>query len=430
VSLIVLVGAIVCGFRAIRTEVARIPLGLMVLSVAMYSGRRVVGPIINRLPGGTDILLHRYIIGVHLAGMLLAGIGAVWIFRLAATALGRVFRFRAGAIAAIALVSALAIVVMLPVLNDRKEYAHANDFFIDGQVEAGKTVGRDVTALIDIAKQRNDGRIYAGSSGNWGSQVRISQVPLYQLPAQLDTDSIGFYLRTSSLSTDIEPYFNDADPAQYDLFNIKYVLLPNDRKPTVPATLLAQQGNYSLYEVSTSGYFEVVDTTEPMAADRTNMAAVFVPYISSPAVAQFRHPLVAFNGGTTVAPSTSTSAPYTGPPGSVDWTDVSLDDGRFTGQVQAARPAWVMLKESYYPRWTASVDGVAVKPQMLAPSFVGVPVPAGTHLVVFKYRSGSSYPALIVFGVLVLIGLVLTPVLWRRYRRRTKGKRADVAASA
>ena len=34
-----------------------------------------------------------------------------------------------------------------------------------------------------------------------------------------------------------------------------------------------------------------------------------------------------------------------------------------------------MLKESYYPRWTATVGNEAVKTQMLAPSFVGVPYP-------------------------------------------------------
>ena len=80
VSILVLVGAVVCLLRSVRSEVARVPLGLMLLSLLMYSGRGVVGPVINHLPGGTNILLHRYIIGVHLAGMLLAGIGAAWAF--------------------------------------------------------------------------------------------------------------------------------------------------------------------------------------------------------------------------------------------------------------------------------------------------------------------------------------------------------------
>ena len=36
---------------------------------------------IDRLPGGSDVHLQRYIVGVHVAGLLLAGIGAVTVIR-------------------------------------------------------------------------------------------------------------------------------------------------------------------------------------------------------------------------------------------------------------------------------------------------------------------------------------------------------------
>ena len=67
------------------------------------------------------------------------------------------------------------------------------------------------------------------------------------------------------------PYFNENDPAQYDLFNVKYVLLPPGRQPTVPASQRrsSQIQGYTLWEVPTSGYLEVVDTTEPMYANRS-----------------------------------------------------------------------------------------------------------------------------------------------------------------
>jgi hypothetical protein len=61
---------------------------------------------------------------------------------------------------------------------------------------------------------------------------------------------------------------------------------------------------------------------------------------------------------------------------------------------------------------------------MLAPSFVGVPVPAGTHLVVFKYRPRSSYPALFALGAFVLLGIALGPTMWRRWSRWRKSKAA------
>jgi Bacterial membrane protein YfhO len=427
ISLLVAAGAFICIAEFRRLEVARVPLGLMALSLLLYSGRTVVGPVIDRLPGGTDLLLHRFIIGVHFAGIMLAGLGAVGIFRLVVSAGRQVMQFE-GRQVGVAIACVLCVVLIWPVLVNRKHYGDSNTFFVKGQVAADHTYGADAVALINIAKQRNDGRIYAGSSTNWGTTTRIDQVPIYQLPAQHETDGIGFYLRVSSLSTDIEPYFDETDPAQYDLFNVKYVLTPATRQPTVPATLIATRGDYKLWEVKTSGYLEVVDTTEAVRADRTDMAAVFTPYITSSAVRQLRVPLVAFDGKATPKPSSSLFTPSAGSPGVVDWSNAALADGRFTGQVTASRPSWVMLKESYYPRWTATVDGKPVQPQMLAPSFVGVPVPAGTHLVVFKYRPRSSYPLLFALSAFVLLAFALGPLMWRRWNRRKRPSKESRAA--
>jgi hypothetical protein len=190
--------------------------------------------------------------------------------------------------------------------------------------------------------------------------------------------------------------------------------LPRSRRPAVAATLLATRGAYRLWQVPTSGYLEVVDTTAPVNANNRNMRAVMAPYLASSQVAALRHPLVSFDGHATPAPSLRSDAPDSGPPGSVVRSEESLTDGSFTGSVHATRPAWVMLKESYSPRWTATVDGKAVPTAMVAPSFVGVPVPSGTHTVVFRYRPSSAYPAYFAIGAVTLVALVVVPVLWRR----------------
>ncbi len=423
VSLLVAAGAVVCCVRARRQEVGRVLLGLMVLSLVLYSGHRVVGPVMDHLPGGANILLHRYVIGVHLAGMFMAGVGGTWAFRSIARGARAVLRVRYGPVIAGAIAGVIAIAVLAPVLNDRKQYADADRFWIDGQREADAVSRNDIAALIDIAKQRGDGRVYAGASGNWGAQVKLDQVPLYQLPAQQDADSLGFYLRTNSLSADLEPYFNDAVPAHYDLFNVKYVVLGGGHRPVVPATAVASRGDYTLWQVATSGYLEVVDTTQPVEANNRSMAAVMIPYLGSSDVARYRHPLVAFDGARPPPPSASTSDAYTGPPGDVSWSSVSYADGRFSGGVHASRAAWVMLKESYSPRWTAYVDGKRVKTSMVAPSFVGAPVPVGDHIVVFKYEPTSWYPELILFGALVLFALLFGPSVLRRARERAPSSR-------
>jgi uncharacterized membrane protein YfhO len=78
----------------------------------------------------------------------------------------------------------------------------------------------------------------------------------------------------------------------------------------------------------------------------------------------------------------------------------------------------VLLKATYDPRWSATVDGVDVATAMVAPSFVGVPIPAGRHSIVFEYQPYPYYWLLIAIGLLTQLALV---VGWRRSRRRKPG---------
>jgi uncharacterized membrane protein YfhO len=78
----------------------------------------------------------------------------------------------------------------------------------------------------------------------------------------------------------------------------------------------------------------------------------------------------------------------------------------------------VMLKASFDPRWQVTVDGVALAPEMIAPSFVGRTVPAGRHVVRFVYEPFPRYDLLLTIGALTLLGLGLLP---GRFARRGSG---------
>jgi hypothetical protein len=54
---------------------------------------------------------------------------------------------------------------------------------------------------------------------------------------------------------------------------------------------------------------------------------------------------------------------------------------------------------------------------MIAPSLVGVEVPAGQHVIVFHYKSYSHYPILVTIGIATLLGLALWPYRKRLLRR-------------
>ena len=82
VSLLVAVGLGVCVARIRVDTRARALVAVWALSLILYFGRSTLGPLLNLLPGGSDLPLHRYINGVHLAGLMLAGVGAMWLVRL------------------------------------------------------------------------------------------------------------------------------------------------------------------------------------------------------------------------------------------------------------------------------------------------------------------------------------------------------------
>jgi hypothetical protein len=251
--------------------------------------------------------------------------------------------------------------------------------------------------------------------------------------ANRDVDAIGFTFRTiASLSTDVEAAFDENNPAQYEMLNVRYLILPSDHPPPVPATLLASRGRHRLYEVRTTGYFQVVDRSAPIAANRTNVEVATKTWRESNLPARSIYPGIAWDGAAGPPPTFGGVHPPAGLPGRVLAEQQTPEDGRFSADVQVEREAVVLLKATYDPRWTATVDGAAARPVMMAPSLVGVEVPPGRHVVRFRYAPYGHYPLLLTIGALSLLGLAFVP---RRswiaivYRSGVVGQRRRVGRS-
>jgi hypothetical protein len=226
--------------------------------------------------------------------------------------------------------------------------------------------------------------------------------------ANEDIDAVGLKNRVLSLMSDVEMIFDERFPSHYDLFNIRYLILPGDRKPPTGATLLAQQGRHKLWQMDTGGYLQVVDTVAPpIVEDKGSIATHAMPFLSSEQLVQHEFPTVAFNGAPAAEPTLPQGAVPQGPPGRVEFQESSPADGIFKGEIVANRPAVVLLKVSYDPRWRVSVDGVDQPIQMIAPALMGRTVPAGPHTIVFHYVSDPEYPLLFGIGLLALVGLWL-----------------------
>jgi Gpi18-like mannosyltransferase len=399
-SLLVLAGAVAC-VRAWREPRARALLGIFALSLALFFGRPTWGRALDLLPGMKDVQIHRFVMGVDMAGILLAGVGLGALLRWA----HRRSRGLSPAVAGAAAVG-LAVLVLAPAWVERIHYDNRGAAMIRAQQTVDKTSGVALDRLLAIVKERGGGRVYAGDRANWGTDYKVGYVPVHAWLADRGIDAIGFTFRTvQSLSTDPEAAFDETNPAQYQMFDVRWLLLPSGHPPPVPAKLVASSSGNDLYQVSTSGWFQVVDRAPAIAMNRTDVAAASNAFRSSDLASRSIYPGVAFAGGAAPPATFAGSAPPAGPAGLVLSQDARPADGVFDASVDARRTAVVLLKASYDPRWSVTVDGHPAKTSMMAPSLVGVEVGPGTHEVAFRYRPYGSYPLLFVLGLGALVGL-------------------------
>jgi hypothetical protein len=243
--------------------------------------------------------------------------------------------------------------------------------------------------------------VYAGGLNNWGRTYTVGYVPVFSILLGHDVDAIGFNLRTLSLSSDPEADFDPTNPFDYQLFGVRYLMLPDTMAPPVPATLLAHQGRHTLWQVTgATGYLQVVDTSGTIAANRADIGKATAAFMSGRNPDQ-PWPTVAFAG----APAASASLVGTavGSPGMVAQDNSRPADGVYAATVVTNRTAVVVAKATFGPRWHVTVDGVSVKPEMVAPSLVGVTVPVGQHTVVFRYVPVHGYILILTLSGLGLI---------------------------
>ncbi len=218
--------------------------------------------------------------------------------------------------------------------------------------------------------------MYAGMPSNWGSTFTVGAVPVFKYLESRDVDEVGYTLRTASLMTDPEYFFDEDVPGDFALFAVRYMVLPAGQPPPVPARLVMAAGPYRLWVLPTSGYVRVVDTVGVLSADRTDVGVMSVPYLRSDLPGEGRYLAVAYGSGAPAPLTAPDPTAVSGPAGTVRSEHDDLQDGVVRVTVVAHRDAAVALSASFDPGWTARVDGRRVATEMLAPALVGVSVRA------------------------------------------------------
>ncbi len=401
--------------RARRDASARAALVALAACLLLSFGPATLGPLAGAIPGAGDIFFRRFMMGVQLASLLLAGSGAAAaarvIWRTTQQVAGRLaldpVRRLSDAPAFQACAScAAAVLVLAPAWIELNHLDERNAQAIAAQRHADATDGRRLARLMDRA-QTNDGRVYAGEPTNWGMSFTVGAVPVFKYLESLDIQEVGYTLRTASLMTGPEYDFDDTNPADYELFGVRYLVVPSGYQPPVPARLVARDGQFTLWRVAEGGELHGGAIAGIVNADRTDLGLRSTPLLHSPLAERGEYLSVAYHGGPP-QPLPETNRRPAGE--TVIAASPDLARGRATATVRMRTAGVVVLSASYDPGWKATVDGRRRPTVMVAPALVGVNVPAGRHRITFRYVGYRGYGWLLALGALVLLVTFVGPI--------------------
>ena len=387
-------------------------------------GRTTFGSLIDVIPGSTDLFFRRFMMGIQLAALLLAGRGAGWLATTAARFATRIARWPPGLTPALGLVAAVA--VLAPAWLQLGEYDRQDSAAIDAQHRADVTQGTQLDRLIAVIKRDGGGRTYAGMPSNWGQTFTVGQVPVLKYLDGHDVDEVGYTLRTASLMTGPEYSFDDQNPADYRLFGIHHLILPTGYRPPVHARPEMRSGSYTLWTIPDTGYIQSGHVIGHIAADRTNLGTRSIALLHSGLAGDGAYLNVLYDAPSGASDRLPT-APGHSSTGTVLTQHADLTNGHASATVRMRRPGIAVLSASYDPGWTATVNGRRQPTRMIAPALVAVDTPAGTDHVEFHYHGYGDYPELLALSGLTLILIALAPLRLRRagQRRAPAGTDSD-----
>jgi membrane protein YfhO len=427
ISILVMLGIIISLRNWRHDSVGRALVAIWTACLLLSFGRTTFHGVVDIIPGSSDLFFRRFMMGAQLAGLMLAGLGCLAIGKATAVAVPWVSNRlnetekdrRIGAIVlfSIAVLGGLCAVLPAPLQIERFDARNASAIARQHREESAQQPA--ITPLVAYIKNHGGGRTYAGLPTNWGEGFTVGMVPVFKYLESQDVDEVGYTLRTASLMTDPEYYFDQRNPGDYTLFGIRYLLLPSTMSPPTPATAVMRRGKFRLWEIRSNGYLDVVQTTAIITENRGDIATQSMRVLESGLISHHNDVVVAFAGSRaplSTESRTSNKRVQMRASEIVSSGTNRIQDGLVGGVVHLSRPAVVMLSASYDPGWHATVDGEAMPTEMLAPAVVGVAVGKGEHRVVFTYQGFAYYPELVLIGGIALVALSITTLKKRQSR--------------
>ncbi len=492
---------VIIGFFMMLANNRLFPFSLLfAMWFLLYFGRTTWGGLINFIPGMSDFHQHRFIVGLQIAAIFLIPAGIEYIFNLISNLIrcladqisnfqiknlirnaliltagdargrspdgARVKEHRREGnsrqnplIKIIIFILTAAVVVLLGYLTIKQtiNYASLNNKWIGEANYAYLYDKKNFDELISYLNSLTPARVYAGRPGNWGKNFRLGSTEMYMLLGISGLDVSQFLPETWSMMSENEQNFDERLPEDYDLLNIRYIIAPQNQGFPKEASLSKKFGPFEVYEIPTSGWFDVVSSPMFVKTDKTNFINLVHLWHRSYPRRWKMHPIITVEKNAAIPPGTekaieminevsykdiSNSSNQSNPPNKsqnifTDFPFVFLEatvsarltenikDGTGTealiSQEKVERQTYsakikipdkcpnclVMFKMSYHPDWQVKIDGRLVNKYAVFPFYLAVKVPPGEHTVEFTYLPNTLKVALIIIEVLTVVSIII-----------------------
>lgn len=434
---------------------------LFIFWIVFYFGRTTWGGLIDLIPGMKDFHLSRFLVGVHVAGMLLAPIGFAWIVSgISNIVYGFIDRksksniLNSNTYIRIAITFLAMAILLPPVYKWTTTYNELNDRLIVQANENYRKVKTDEQALFSNLRSLPPARIFAGRGGSFGKRFQVAETPYYMHLSTYGLPTSLWLPETWSMNSDTEQYFSENQAKDYDLYNLRWVAAPPDEKPQEFWEEIAQAKTWKLYEVPTTGYFTTGIRPATISIGKQNFMTLVHLWIQSDMHANGLFPELTFDSHypkteglpnfkmidevTYQTPDGKkhniwSEPPVYLPPGVASIEayaklekknnfDIRLigpekidTDMIYSTTVEVGKNCTeciVVFKQTAHPGWKAYIDGKPAKTMIVFPFYTGVLVPQGTHAITLSYEPSKLKKVLLILAVFT--ASIFFKKLWKK----------------
>jgi hypothetical protein len=299
------------------------------------------------------------------------------------------------------------VILIGPAISERWTYYGYQTTWLQ-QTHDAIAADTDLRTVLSTLRRLPPGRVYAGLASNWGKTLNFglpfNSVHVYQLLTAEGFATVAPPFGGQSLNSDLQFDFDDQRASQYDLYNVRYVIAgPAVSLPSFLAKRAVTPA-YVLYEAPTSGYAELVSLsgTESFRTQATLFPAMR-RFVAGPGPEARSYARYAFP-----APADAVAAaPVAGCANGGSVTERGIEPSELSFDMACPNASPAIVKVTYHPGWTVTVDGTAVATFMVSPSYLGFMLPSGSHRVVATYRSAPIKVPLLALGALTAASLAV-----------------------